>query len=147
MQCLPVQVGPRLELELVKVEDGLAEGRVLYHRYESRSKEAVAAKEVARAEAERLKAARRHEQEANVRRKAAEQARVEKAKQGRCPTPRAHPALFPGCKVGGSILLQSGHRVAQFGLILHNLAYLRQQSTGVCRIHPYAASEDACSML
>jgi hypothetical protein len=78
-----MQVGPRLDLELVKVQDGLASGSVLYHRYEQRSAGDVAAQEVARADAERLRAARRQEQEANVRRKAAERARAERAKQVR----------------------------------------------------------------
>jgi hypothetical protein len=78
-----MQVGPRLDLELVKVQDGLASGSVLYHRYEQRSAGDVAAQEVARADAERLRAARRQEQEANVRRKAAERARAERAKQAR----------------------------------------------------------------
>lgn len=31
------QVGPRLELEIVKVEEGLCDGRVLFHKYQQRS--------------------------------------------------------------------------------------------------------------
>jgi hypothetical protein len=30
-------VGPRLELEIVKVEEGLCDGRVLFHKYQQRS--------------------------------------------------------------------------------------------------------------
>ena len=33
----PSQVGPRLELEIVKVEEGLCDGRVLFHKYQQRS--------------------------------------------------------------------------------------------------------------
>ena len=43
---LLLQVGPRLELEIVKVEEGLCDGRVLFHRYIQRSGEEVAAQEV-----------------------------------------------------------------------------------------------------
>jgi hypothetical protein len=78
-----VQIGPRLELQLIKVQEGLAEGRVLYHRFEQRAAEDVATQEVERAEAARLKAERRREQEENVRKKAHEASRVAAAQRVR----------------------------------------------------------------
>ncbi len=44
-ECLSLagtQVGPRLELELVKVEEGLCEGRVLYHAHVAKTVEEAA---------------------------------------------------------------------------------------------------------
>ena len=37
--CGLLQVGPRLELEIVKVEEGLCDGHVLFHKYEQRTSE------------------------------------------------------------------------------------------------------------
>lgn len=69
------EIGPRLELELVKVEEGLCDGKVLYHAHVTRSAEEVAQQEDKLAAAAKLKAERRRQQEENVRRKAAEKAR------------------------------------------------------------------------
>jgi ribosome biogenesis protein SSF1/2 len=73
LSCL--QVGPRLELELVKIQEGLASGTVLYHRYEHRSTEQTAAQQDAKEEAQRLRAERRRQQEENVQRKLMEKKR------------------------------------------------------------------------
>ncbi|KDD76251.1 Brix domain-containing protein [Helicosporidium sp. ATCC 50920] len=63
------EVGPRLDLELVKIQEGLDEGAVLFHAHRTKSSAAVQAETDERAERERLKAERRRTQEANVRRK------------------------------------------------------------------------------
>ncbi|OPJ69978.1 suppressor of SWI4 1-like protein [Patagioenas fasciata monilis] len=63
------EIGPRMTLQLVKVEEGLAQGNVLYHGFvhktESEVREMLARKEAKL----RLKAERRHKQEADVERK------------------------------------------------------------------------------
>ncbi len=56
------EVGPRLELEVVKVEEGVCSGRVLYHRYETRSKEQADAQQAKISEREALRAQRRKQQ-------------------------------------------------------------------------------------
>lgn len=76
-------MGPRLELQLLKVQEGLAEGRVLYHRYEQRSTTDAAEQQIAVDDATRLRAERRRQQEENVRNKAREKARVAAAQQVR----------------------------------------------------------------
>lgn len=53
----------------LQVEEGLCDGAVLYHAHVSRSKAEVAAQKAAKDEAAKLKAARRQQQEENVRRK------------------------------------------------------------------------------
>ena len=39
------EIGPRMELEVIKIEEGLCEGKVLYHRYEARTEEEVREKD------------------------------------------------------------------------------------------------------
>lgn len=78
---LLLQIGPRLELELVKIQEGLASGTVLYHRYEERSADQAVAQQDAVEEAQRLRAERRRQQEENVQRKAMEQRREALAQQ------------------------------------------------------------------
>jgi len=75
------ELGPRLSLELFKVERGVGEGDVLYHKFEEKSpKEAAATK--ARIERDkRLKEERRSTQEANVKRKREELEGKRKQKQ------------------------------------------------------------------
>jgi len=76
------ELGPRLELEVVKVEAGCCGGEVLYHAHiqrTDREKEQLRSKV---AERERLRAARRAEQEANVKRKRQEEERKKAAKEG-----------------------------------------------------------------
>ena len=81
---LSVQVGPRLELEVVKVQEGLGTGQVLYHKYQERSTDQAAAQQDAVEEARRLRAERRRQQEENVRRKQLEQRRETLAAQVSC---------------------------------------------------------------
>lgn len=68
------EIGPRMELELVKVEEGMCEGRVLYHAYVNKTEEEVVALERKKVDAEALRKKRKEEQEANVRRKEKEKA-------------------------------------------------------------------------
>lgn len=77
-----VEVGPRLTLELVKVEAGLCQGFVLFHKDRKKS-EAEVAEDQKRIDArESLKNKRRRDQEANVERKAAvKRARKERRKE------------------------------------------------------------------
>jgi hypothetical protein len=63
----PPQIGPRLELEVVKVEEGLCDGAVLYHAHERRSAAEAAAQRDKVAERERLRAERRRQQEVRAR--------------------------------------------------------------------------------
>eukprot|EP00775_Hariotina_reticulata_P013842 gene13842-13963_t len=63
------EVGPRLELEIVKVEEGLCAGAVLYHAHVTKTKAQASAQQAVKDEADRLRAQRRRQQEENVRRK------------------------------------------------------------------------------
>ncbi|KAL3909711.1 MAG: hypothetical protein SGILL_007980 [Bacillariaceae sp.] len=64
-----VELGPRLSLELIKVEQGLGDGNVMYHAHIHKSaEEAKAIQEQAEGKV-RLKESRRQEQERNVERK------------------------------------------------------------------------------
>lgn len=60
--CCHCQVGPRLELEIVKVEEGLCDGRVLFHKYQQRSKAEADAQQQEWDEREALRAERRQQQ-------------------------------------------------------------------------------------
>lgn len=63
------EIGPRMTMELVKIEEGLCDGEVLYHSHVWKSSEEVAELRQRNAEKKRLKEERRREQEANVERK------------------------------------------------------------------------------
>jgi len=63
------EIGPRMELELIKIEEGLCDGKVLYHKFESRSREQVAAKDSEMEQKRKLKEKRKREQAENVRKK------------------------------------------------------------------------------
>ncbi|CAM9431908.1 unnamed protein product [Choristocarpus tenellus] len=71
------ELGPRLTLELMKVERGLCEGEVLYHSYVTKTKEEIKMQRAKLTAQDNLKRKRREEQEGNVARK--KQAREEKA--------------------------------------------------------------------
>lgn len=78
-----VELGPRLTLEAFKVERGVAEGDILYHKYETKTPAEAAAIKKHVEQQQRLKLKRREEQEANVtRKKELEEAKL-KAKQDR----------------------------------------------------------------
>ncbi|KAK0502826.1 rRNA binding protein [Armillaria luteobubalina] len=74
------EVGPRLELRLVKITEGVPgkEGGVIYHEFVKKSKKEAANLKEAHAAKERLRKERREEQERNVARKKAKTGGVEK---------------------------------------------------------------------
>ncbi|KAF9458636.1 Brix domain-containing protein [Collybia nuda] len=65
------EVGPRLELRLVKITEGVPgrEGSVIYHEFVKKSKKEVAALKADHAAKEKLRQERREEQDKNVQRK------------------------------------------------------------------------------
>jgi len=65
------EVGPRMELRLVKITEGVPgkESAVMYHEFVKKSKVEAAALKASHAAKERLRKQRREEQEENVRRK------------------------------------------------------------------------------
>lgn len=65
------EIGPRMTLELVKIEDGLCDGEVLYHNHVSKTAEEVSELRKRNTDKKRLKEERKREQEANVERKQA----------------------------------------------------------------------------
>jgi ribosome biogenesis protein SSF1/2 len=69
--------GPRLNLKLVKIEDELCGGEILYHAYVKKSDEEIKALKKRKQEQKALKAKRRAEQERNVKLK--EKIRSEKS--------------------------------------------------------------------
>ncbi|KAH7107723.1 Brix-domain-containing protein [Auriculariales sp. MPI-PUGE-AT-0066] len=78
------EIGPRLELRLLKITEGPPgkEGEVLYHAFVKKTKKQVAAQKVQHAEKAKLRKERREEQEANVARK---KAVVDVKKKGKKP--------------------------------------------------------------
>lgn len=64
-QYTMLQIGPRLELEVVKVEEGLCEGKVLYHSFVRKSAGEAAQQKRHLSEKQiedQLRAKRRHQQ-------------------------------------------------------------------------------------
>ncbi|KAF8460491.1 Brix domain-containing protein [Kalaharituber pfeilii] len=66
------EIGPRMTLELVKIEEGLADGKVLYHSFIKKSKKEERELDQRWQERLREKERRRKEQEENIRRKKGE---------------------------------------------------------------------------
>ncbi|KAL4963574.1 Brix domain-containing protein [Aspergillus stella-maris] len=71
-----VELGPRLKLRLIKVEDGLCEGRVMWHDYINKSQKEVDALDKNWDQKMKEKEARRKVQKENVERKKAEKAKA-----------------------------------------------------------------------
>lgn len=63
------EIGPRMTLQLIKVENGLCEGEVLYHRFIKLSPDEIKENERKRQKTLSEKQQRREEQQANVERK------------------------------------------------------------------------------
>uniref|UniRef100_A0A674I8D4 Peter pan homolog n=1 Tax=Terrapene triunguis TaxID=2587831 RepID=A0A674I8D4_9SAUR len=63
------EIGPRMTLQLIKVEEGLNQGNVLYHSFILKTEEQLRAALARKGERLRLKAERRRRQEADVQRK------------------------------------------------------------------------------
>jgi len=74
------EIGPRLSMNILKIEEGLSAGKVLYHAWEKRTPEQEKKKDKLRHKAEMLRIKRKREQEANVKRKEDERA-AKKAKK------------------------------------------------------------------
>ncbi|KAF9366810.1 hypothetical protein BGX34_006079 [Mortierella sp. NVP85] len=74
-----VELGPRMELRLVKIQAGLCDGEVLYHDYIKRTPEEIKAQKAAREKKMQEKAARRKAQEVNVAKKKAEREAAKEA--------------------------------------------------------------------
>ncbi|KAG2230048.1 hypothetical protein INT48_005251 [Thamnidium elegans] len=72
------ELGPRMTLELTKVENGMCGGEVLYHRYITKSQKEIAASERKRQKTLEEKATRREQQEQNVEKKKAEKESAKK---------------------------------------------------------------------
>ncbi|XP_027404370.1 suppressor of SWI4 1 homolog [Bos indicus x Bos taurus] len=63
------EIGPRMTLELIKIQEGVGEGNVLFHRLVHKTEEELQAILAAKEEKLRLKAQRQDQQAQNVRRK------------------------------------------------------------------------------
>lgn len=64
-----VELGPRMSLELVKIQEGFCEGKVLYHSYVQKSPSEIKDLEKKIQEKIHLKEQRRREQEENIMKK------------------------------------------------------------------------------
>ena len=65
-----VELGPRMTMELIKIEEELHEGEVLYHKLVEKTEGEKKAIRAAREKRKREKERRRKEQEKNVKKKA-----------------------------------------------------------------------------
>ena len=76
------EIGPRLNLQLIKVEEGVFTGEVQYHKFHKKTEEEVNAQRARVVEKERLAEERRKVQEENVEKKRkAEQEKLEQKRQ------------------------------------------------------------------
>ncbi|SPO28052.1 related to SSF1 - Nucleolar protein involved in the assembly of the large ribosomal subunit [Ustilago trichophora] len=73
------EIGPRMELKLVKIEEGCNEGAVLFHEYVKKSAQELTQQHREHVEKKKLQEQRRQEQQENVERKQAEKAELRKA--------------------------------------------------------------------
>ena len=63
------EIGPRMTLELVKIEEGLADGKILYHSFVTKTRKEERELEERWRERKKVKEQRRKEQEENIRRR------------------------------------------------------------------------------
>lgn len=63
------EIGPRMTMQLVKVEEGLCSGAIMFHEYVKKTSEEISALKESKEKREGLRKQRRAEQEANVRKK------------------------------------------------------------------------------
>ncbi|XP_033643632.1 suppressor of SWI4 1 homolog [Asterias rubens] len=61
-----VEIGPRMKLQLVKIEEGLCEGEVMYHHFITKTLQEVAAARKLRIQKKKAKEARKMQQKANL---------------------------------------------------------------------------------
>ena len=104
------EIGPRLDLRLRKVEDGLCEGEVLFHDTVTKSAEEAEATRRRVGDRKLLRTQRRLEQEANVRRKQREREDQERARREQRATDARRKGL--GNKVKNMELLRESKRDA-----------------------------------
>ena len=64
-----VELGPRMTMELIKIEEGLLDGEVLYHKFISKTEEEKKAIKKILEKRKKEKAQRKSEQETNVKKK------------------------------------------------------------------------------
>ncbi|CAZ85902.1 unnamed protein product [Tuber melanosporum] len=76
------EIGPRMKLEMVKIEEGLAEGKVLWHAWEKKTKAEERELEIRHKQKKEERDRRRREQMENVKRKKAEKAAAGEKKGG-----------------------------------------------------------------
>ncbi|KAG0042547.1 hypothetical protein BGZ83_000342 [Gryganskiella cystojenkinii] len=74
-----VELGPRMELKLVKIQSGMCDGEVLYHDFVKKSAEELKAQKAERQKKAQEKASRRKTQELNVIKKKAEKEAAKEA--------------------------------------------------------------------
>ncbi|KAF8941118.1 hypothetical protein BGZ58_002224 [Dissophora ornata] len=74
-----VELGPRMEMKLVKIQAGMCDGEVLYHDFIKRSSEELKTQKVEREKKMQEKAARRKAQELNVAKKKVEKEAAKEA--------------------------------------------------------------------
>jgi ribosome biogenesis protein SSF1/2 len=76
------EIGPRLRLNLTKIEEGVSSGKVLYHHDIKKSKKQIAQLEAKHAERQKVKEQRKQEQADNIAKKVAKKdAKKERRKQ------------------------------------------------------------------
>lgn len=75
-----VELGPRMRLRMTKVEEGLCEGKVLWHEYKHKTPEEIRELEKKWEQRRREKEARKKEQKANVEKKKAAKQEARRAK-------------------------------------------------------------------
>ncbi|XP_072015648.1 suppressor of SWI4 1 homolog [Amphiura filiformis] len=69
-----VEIGPRMKLQLVKIEEGLCQGEVIFHQFVSKTQDEVAAARNVRRKKKQLKENRKKNQDADIERKEQEKA-------------------------------------------------------------------------
>lgn len=74
------EIGPRMTLQLVKVEEGLCDGAVMFHEYIKKTPEEIVALRQSKEQREALRKQRKAEQESNVKRKEEERSFKKKRK-------------------------------------------------------------------
>ncbi|KAG0584154.1 hypothetical protein M758_3G188900 [Ceratodon purpureus] len=74
------EIGPRMTLQLVKVEEGLCDGAVMFHEFVKKTPEEILALRNSKEQREALRKQRRAEQEANVKKKEEERNSKKKRK-------------------------------------------------------------------
>ena len=74
-----VELGPRINMKLIKIEDGLFDGEVLYHSHIQKTEEEKKAIRIVREKRKKEKERRQKEQAANVKKK--EDAKIEHKKK------------------------------------------------------------------